>query len=73
MATRAAIAYRDAEVQKRLGSAVEALAANAGVPLPDRPAYVRDPAYRAVDERDWLATALERIVAASAPQKGTDA
>lgn len=69
MATRAAIAYRDAEVQKRLGSAVEALAANAGAPMPDRPAYVRDPAYRAVDERDWLATALERVVAA---QKGTD-
>lgn len=73
MATRAAIAYRDAEVTKRLMAAVETLAERAKVALPERPPYVRDAAFRAVDERDWLATTLETIVASTQPKgKATD-
>lgn len=65
MATRAALAYRDAEVQKRLLAAVTALAERAKVALSEHPPHVRDAAFRAVDERDWLATALESIVAST--------
>lgn len=66
MATRASISYRDAEAHKRLMAAVGTLANGAKVAPPASPAHVRDPAYRAMAEREWLAATLESIVAAQA-------
>lgn len=65
MATRAAKAGRDATIQKRLDTAVVALSARFGAePAPAFPP-VRDPEYRAIDERERLAITLERVVAAT--------
>lgn len=65
MATRAAKAGRDAAIQKRLDAAVFALSARFGTePAPAFPP-VRDPEYRAIDERERLAITLERVVAAT--------
>lgn len=65
MATRAAKAARDAGVQRRLDSAVTTLAERFGVETPPPYPPVRDQEYRAIDEREWLAATLERIVAAT--------
>lgn len=65
MATRAAMAYRDAEVQKRLDQAVSALAERFQIEPPPPFPPVRDQQYRAIDERDWMATTLERVAAAA--------
>lgn len=64
MATRAAKVFRDAEIQKRLDAATEALALRLGVALPPVSPYVRDPEFRAIDERERMAVILERVVAA---------
>lgn len=69
MATRAAMAARDSDVQKRLVRAVDTLAGAFGVePAPPFPP-VRDPAYRVIDEREQLTMTLERIVAAMNSQE----
>ena len=67
MATRAAKAAMDAEAQQRLRAATSALAERFGAVLPPPPVYVRDPEHRAIDERTWLASALESILDASTP------
>jgi hypothetical protein len=72
MATRAAIAYRDAEVQKRLLAVIGVLAERAKVDLPPQPQPDRDPAFRAVDERDWLATALETVAAGTSAKQAKE-
>lgn len=65
MATRAAKAGRDAEIQQRIARAVETLSAVFEVePAPAFP-FVRDPEYRAIDEREQMAMTLERIVEAT--------
>jgi hypothetical protein len=65
MATRAAKAGRDAEIQKRQMAVVAALAEAFGVePAPAFP-FVRDPEFRAIDEREVMTITLERILAAA--------
>lgn len=68
MATRAAMVAREAEINRRQEAAVGTLVQRFAVELPPPFPPVRDPAYRALDEREWLAIALERIVEATAKE-----
>jgi hypothetical protein len=69
MATRAAMAYRDAEIQKRLDAAVTTLADRFAVDLPPPFPPVRNAEFRALDERDWLTITLERLVDATQSER----
>lgn len=64
MATRAAKVARDADIQKRLDAAITALSERIGIDIPPAFPYVRDPEFRAIDERDRMATILERVLEA---------
>lgn len=65
MATRAAKAGRDAEIQKRLAAAIAELAAIFEVEPPPAFPFVRDPEFRAIDEREVMTITLERILTAT--------
>jgi hypothetical protein len=75
VATRAAMAAREAEVQKRLEAAVTTLALRFNVEPAPPFAPVRDAQYRAIDEREQLVLTLEALVDASEqpPERGVTA
>lgn len=65
MATRAAKAARQADIDTRADAAIGALSQRFGVTEAPAFAPVRDPEYRALDERERLVMTLERIVEAT--------
>ncbi len=65
MATRAAKAGRDADIQRRLDAAVTSLADRFRIDVPPPAPPVRDQEFRALDERERLTVMLERIAAAT--------
>lgn len=64
MATRAAKAARQAEIDKRTDAAVSALCERFGVEVAPAFTPVRDPEWRDIDERERLVITIERIVEA---------
>jgi hypothetical protein len=65
MATRAAKVGRQADIDKRTDAAISTLADRYGVEVAPAFPPVRDPEFRALDERERLLITLERIVEAT--------
>lgn len=71
MASRGAIAARQADVRQRLSGAMERLAESSGVPLPDPVAvHIRQPELKAAFELERVAAFMEALAGKSTPTHG---